>query len=246
MKRRAFLSGVGLSTTALAGCLGRITGGEDQTSRGTSPEGYETISVDGEQIALVPVDETYQWYQNDEAKFADARGKEQYDEAHITGAVSSPVQTAIDGSPVGDWAKDARIVTYCGCPHHLSSMRAAELQKAGYTRVYVIDEGFYEWTDRGYPVTGASAKQEFQIRGQTDPEYAGEMVMLWLQTDERAEPLEAAPVQPDGSYTMTVHFGGVTTESAVSLEAPDYELQTTLGALTEQVVTAASVRTLEQ
>ncbi|MCT9094836.1 rhodanese-like domain-containing protein [Haloarchaeobius sp. HME9146] len=245
MKRRAFLSGVGLSMTALAGCVGGLTGSGGTQSSGTSPEGYETIAVEGEQIALVPVDETHQWHQNEEATFVDARGSSAYNQGHITNAMSSPVQTPIEAEPIEGVSKDTRIVSYCGCPHHLSSLRAAELQKAGYTNVYVIDEGFYEWVERGYPVTGSSARKEFEIRGQTDSSYAGEMVMLWLQADGETQPLEAAPIQEDGSYAITVHFSGVTADSVVSLEAPDYQLETTLGALTEQVVTAESVRTLE-
>lgn len=33
-----------------------------------------------------------------------------------------------------DWPKDDRIVCYCGCPHHLSSIRGSQL----------IDDGGYE------------------------------------------------------------------------------------------------------
>ncbi|WP_267641325.1 rhodanese-like domain-containing protein [Haloarchaeobius amylolyticus] len=242
MKRRAFLSGVGLSMTALAGCIGGLTGSGDTQSGGTSDEGYETLSVEGEQVALAPIEDTYQWFKNDEATFVDSRGSSAYDQGHIEGAISSPVQNPIEAEPVEGVSKDALVVAYCGCPHHLSSLRASELQKAGYTNVYVIDEGFYEWVERGYPVVGSKAKKEFEVQGRTDPSHAGEMVKLWLQTDEGVEPLEAALVADDGSYAMTVHFSGVTADSPVSLEAPDYEVETTLGALTGQVVTENFVR----
>ncbi|WP_435334358.1 rhodanese-like domain-containing protein [Haloarchaeobius sp. TZWWS8] len=236
MKRRTFLSGVGVSLTGLAGCLGGGGGSGDD----------KILVVDGETIYLTPVDKTYEWYKNGEAKFADARGESAYQSSHIEGAVSSPANSPISNSPVEKWSKDQKIVCYCGCPHHLSSVRAAELQKAGYKDVSVIDEGFYEWQERGYPVTGSSNSSKYEIRGQTDASFEGETVMLRWQSANGMEPLEAAFVEPDGSYAMTVHFDGVTPESVVSLEAPDYSVETTLGALTTQVVTADSVESLER
>lgn len=198
---------------------------------------FQRISVDGELVALAPIDVAHYWWARGEARFADARGLTQYDGAHVLGAVASPVQSPIDDTYVGDWATDERIVCYCGCPHHLSSIRAATLQAAGYESVYVIDEGFFEWVDRSYPVVGEAVgeRRRFRIRGRTRPRYAGEMVWARHVGSDR---VEAAPVQSDGSYELDVRFAGVGPDATVRVEAPDYTVTGTLGDLSAEVVTA--------
>jgi len=44
------------------------------------------------------------------------------------------------------------IVAYCGCPHAASGALADRLIKHGYEDVKVLDEGYYVWHDKGYPV----------------------------------------------------------------------------------------------
>jgi cytochrome c oxidase cbb3-type subunit 3/ubiquinol-cytochrome c reductase cytochrome c subunit len=51
--------------------------------------------------------------------------------------------------------KDAWVIAYCACPHHLSGIVADELQKRGYPHALVLDEGILEWHRRGYPVVAA-------------------------------------------------------------------------------------------
>jgi rhodanese-related sulfurtransferase len=239
MKRRAFLAGTGLSLAGLAGCLGGGVGDPN-----ASPGVPRTIERDGEQIQLMPVDTIYEWHRANGAKFVDARGTDQYAASHITGAVSSPAGLDDPADPVYEWATDQRIVCYCGCPHHLSSIRAAEFQKRGYTNVFVIDEGFEAWVERGYPVTGSAEQGKlYEIRGRTSPEFANEMV--WVRSLD-SDQLEAAPVQADGSYTVHVRFSGLTESSRLLVEAPGYSVEGTVASLTEQVVTAESVRSIEQ
>lgn len=198
---------------------------------------YETLDVEGEQIKLAPIEDVHYWWARQEARIADARGLSQYGESHILGSVASPVGAAVDDTHVGDWATDERIVCYCGCPHHISSMRAAELQSAGYENVFVIDEGFYEWVDQSYPVVGddASNRTLYRIRGRTRPRYAGEMVMARHVGSDR---VEAAPVQRDGSFEIHVRFADVTPDSRLRVAAPDYTVTATLDELTSDVVTA--------
>lgn len=223
MRRRTFLaSSAALAATGLAGCLG---GG------GSS----KVVEVDGETVRLEPIETTYEWYQNDAARFVDARGPGQYERSHIVGAVNSPAASpGGPDDPVLDWPTDTRIVCYCGCPHHLSSIRAAQLQKGGYTDVHVIDEGFYEWADRGYPVTGRTSDVRYEIRGRTDPGDAGEMA--WVR-DRRSRQDEAAPIAADGSYTLEVRFADVTAETVLTLSTPSYTVEEPLGRLVDGLVT---------
>ncbi|NUB90067.1 rhodanese-like domain-containing protein [Haloterrigena sp. SYSU A558-1] len=234
MNRRTFLAVSGATTVGVvAGCLGNNS---DATA--ANEFDYELYSTpSGVDVPLAPVDDVYEWYKNDEARFADARGRTQYDEARIKGAVFSPAEDAgsVDDDPVEEWSKDTRIVTYCQCPHHLSSQRAASLIDAGYEHAYAIDEGLRGWINGGYPLEGSAVDaewQKYEINGTTDSEYAGEMVTLEQLEEDRSE---IAPIQDDGSYTLQLYFAG-STDSQFRVKAPDYTVEETLEELTNGTV----------
>ena len=80
----------------------------------------------------------------------DARPHADYVEGHLAGAVSVPffeLPAVIDELPTDVW-----IVNYCGCPHAVSGQSFDALAAAGFTRIAVLDEGYYEWVERGYPI----------------------------------------------------------------------------------------------
>ena len=233
MNRRTFLAIGGTTTLAgIAGCLGGDDGGAP-----ANEFDYETTTTDGVEVPLAPVDDVYQWYEDDDARFADARGRAQYDAIRIEGAVFSPAPDGREADPVEEWSTDTRIVTYCGCPHHLSSQRAASLIDAGYEHTYAIDEGLGGWAQNGYPLEGSEVdaeRQSYEISGTTSPEYAGEMVTLQQLEEDRRE---AAPIADDGSYTLQLHYAG-STDSRFRVQAPNYEVEGTLAELTSDPVTA--------
>ncbi len=261
MDRRTFLVSSGAAATGLAGCLG---GGTESSSNATrtvadseltdetdgypsesavesTPESREvdtgsfgTVTTDGVDVPLVPVDVAYHWYQRQEARFADARGEGQYEESHVVGAVLSSAG-GVENDPALAWPRDSRIVTYCGCPHHLSSIRAAAFISNGYEEVYAIDEGFFEWRDLGYPTTGSQANNvSYEIRGRTDAGDAG--TYAWA-SHEASDQQEAAPIGDDGSYEMTLHFTDLDPSAPIDLRTPSYELTRPLSELTDSVVT---------
>jgi len=79
----------------------------------------------------------------------DARAPSDYTTDHIDGAVSVPFY---DPTPyLAALPKDAWLVCYCACPHHLSGILAGKLAAAGFTKVTVLDEGFGVWKSRQYP-----------------------------------------------------------------------------------------------
>jgi rhodanese-related sulfurtransferase/mono/diheme cytochrome c family protein len=82
----------------------------------------------------------------------DARLDSEWMMVHITGAVSIPYS---DMKRLAEIPKDAWIVAYCACPHHLSGIVVDELQRRGYTHAFVLDEGINVWQTRGYPVVAA-------------------------------------------------------------------------------------------
>ena len=199
---------------------------------------FATKGVNGESVTLVPIDVAVAWYRRAEARVVDARGLRQYERSHVYGSVLSTAQQESDGGGIEGWGTEDRILTYCGCPHHLSSLRAAGLQKAGYEHVYAIDEGFGEWSDRGYPMAGTAfgtetqgSVSEWTIEGAVDDHYAGEYA--WAQADRQ---YEAAPIGSDGGFTLHLKFADVTSDTAVQVSTPAFTVTRPLGELASGVV----------
>lgn len=85
----------------------------------------------------------------------DARATADFLHSHIERATSAPfydVEKFIETLDRSAW-----MITYCGCPHAVSGQLADALRNAGFARVAVLDEGFYEWERRGYPVVASAA-----------------------------------------------------------------------------------------
>lgn len=181
----------------------------------------------------MPIEIAYYWYAQGEARFVDARSKSEFDVSHIFGAVLS--QAASDqkkNDPVTQWPKTDRIITYCGCPHTLSSIRAAELTQQGYQVVYAIDEGYQAWRDRTYPMAGSDTTRTISVQtieGKTDPSYAGETAWAY---HNRSDQQEATQIRTDGSYTLELRFIDMTDVSRITVKTPAYTLQDSLSNLT--------------
>ena len=259
MQRRTFLSAGAVSLVGLSGCLsGGGSSGSYPTPNDGNTDGYPpksavsgakdpqvdvsslaTTKQNGQDVPLLPLADAIEWYERREARFADARSPEQYETPHITGAVLSPapgIDTNFDEDPVKNWSKDDRIVCYCGCPHHLSSLRAAALMNSGYEKVFVIDEGFWARHDAGYPINGRNTKKapaNYAIDGVTSDEFAGESA--WARHPDSGQN-EATDIQQDGSYTMHLKFHDVTPSSAIVVETPEYTVEGSLEALSNSVV----------
>ena len=100
-------------------------------------------------------------------------GDTQDGNVHIFDAVLSPAPSGGTSDLVAEWPKDDRIVCYRGCPRYLSSIRASNLM----ANVYVIDEGFWEWHERDYPMADTeiiSRPAKRVIRGRTAATFASE------------------------------------------------------------------------
>lgn len=256
MDRRTYLTSTGALVAGLAGCLGQSdseTTDENPDdgypaesvvestpdSRDVDPGSFETLSVGDVDVPLVPVDVAHYWFQRREARFADARGEGQYEGSHVTGAVLSTARRVENWSeprngPTTDWPDDDRIVCYCGCPHHLSSLRAGEFIENGHENVYAIDEGYGGWRNSGYPTTGSgSNRASYVIRGRAELADAGNYA--WA-THRASDQQEAAPIQDDGTYRLTLRFAGVDPSTPIRLRTPSYELTAPLSDLTDSVV----------
>ena len=190
-------------------------------------------------VTLASIETTYYWYARGEARFVDSRSGVAYDNAHVHGAVLSSANYAIEQTPVAEWDTEDRVVCYCRCPHHLSSIRAAELMNYGFEEVYVIDEGFGEWLkDYEFPVAGTGVNANLDpwtIVGQTDAGDAGQTA--YTRHPESGQ-REATPIASDGSYSMGLYFYGVTPDTEITVETPSYTVTDDLSSLSSGTVTA--------
>ncbi len=103
---------------------------------------------------MITVDELTDLTRSDQSYvIVDARPREDYDKAHLPGAVSVPLDET--DSYAGKFDKGQIIVTYCGsfqCP--ISTRSAQEFMKLGFKDVRDYKGGIKEWKDKGYPVYG--------------------------------------------------------------------------------------------
>jgi rhodanese-related sulfurtransferase len=263
MDRRTYLTTLAVGTAGVAGCTGApadeqtdVSGSDsdDSTAGGSDTGGstetaasggdypadlsnYDTVDRDGTAVPLAPLADVIEWYRAGEVRIVDARGKTSYEKSHIEGAVLSPAPDGQSGDdPVADWDETTPTVCYCGCPHHLSSMRAETMIGNDFEFVAALDEGFWAWHDAGYPMAGSDVTAEPALRtveGVTDPDLAGESA--WARhapTGQR----EAAPISDDGRFTLHLRFADVAPSSQITVETPGFRTTGSLSALTDGVL----------
>jgi rhodanese-related sulfurtransferase len=257
--RRRLLQATGASLLfGSAGCLG--TADDSKTPDGYPPKfeevppkpsvdvsSFEPFSIRGIAVPLAPLDVVYDWYRRREARFADARGEVAYNKAHILGAVLSPAAKGQpQNDPIKEWPKSDRIITYCSCPHHLSSLRAANLIKQGYKNVYALESGFIPWIKRNYPVKGTEVKQPPKIRtivGATDPRYAGKTAWAYHRASGQRE---VTKIEQDGHYRLDLPFYEVTGQSLIEVVTPAYTIEKPLSKLIRGKIMPGGTFSLKQ
>jgi rhodanese-related sulfurtransferase len=234
--------GSAIDPNAAASSAGLAKGPDPATVSDTDPTdatAFERNPYKGYDVPLVPANTARYWYHNEQARFIDARPNRSYEASHIPGALSSPAGGTDRGvDEIEQWDESARIVTYCGCPHHLSSHRAMELYQDGYTAVFAIDEGFGVWSERGYATTGAdsSLARSWHIDGQLPSKYAGEIATVKRPGNEQL--LYAKPIAEDGTFSLTVNAIDVDEETVVVVQTPAGSRQATVETLARGTVTA--------
>ncbi|QLG29757.1 rhodanese-like domain-containing protein (plasmid) [Halorarum halophilum] len=208
--------------------------------RNIDPSSFNTLQRGGMEIKLVPTDVAYYWYVRGEARFADTRSESEFEVSHIFGSVLSPAGDGVDlpDDPVLEWPQEDRIITYCDCPHHLASLRAASLKNRGYKEVYALDKGFGDWRERNFPLAGTDPGRMPTVRvinGKTPQQHEGEFAWAYHEgSDQR----EAVPIQADGSYELRTKFVDVDGQSTVRVETPAYTVTGTFSELTSGTITA--------
>jgi rhodanese-related sulfurtransferase len=105
-------------------------------------------------VPTLSLAQTYEIFQQGQARFIDARNPEEYAELHIPGAVNlSPWDLKERGDrPLAGIPTDRQLVVYCGQISCDAALMVAEnLQARGFGRVAVFLGGFQAWDQAGYP-----------------------------------------------------------------------------------------------
>ena len=104
------------------------------------------------EIMLISVDESYEFFYDEDYIFLDVRSLEEYKQVHIEGAILIHVPELEDR--LDEIPEDKHIIVYCdgaGCSR--SGKAAVILVNNGFEEVYdMIGEGIIEWQIKGYPV----------------------------------------------------------------------------------------------
>jgi rhodanese-related sulfurtransferase len=112
------------------------------------------LRVSDEQSLVIPLDKAELLFHKKTAIFIDARSRTEYASGHIRGALSLSWQD-VDHAYVESAAlldDNENIVTYCdGEACDLSHELALFLKEMGYENVYVLSNGWTEWTNAGLP-----------------------------------------------------------------------------------------------
>lgn len=83
----------------------------------------------------------------------DARTKDEYQEAHIAGAISMPEKTFDENIALLPADKNALLVLYCnGVKCGKSKKAAAKAAAKGYANILLYGEGFPVWEEKGFTI----------------------------------------------------------------------------------------------
>jgi rhodanese-related sulfurtransferase len=128
--------------------------GQWDTSRGviTANEKSDTVLND---LEIGDVTLAKKLYDSQKFVFVDARSQDDYDEAHIKGAVSLPVGQFDEKIEefLERFPPEKAIITYCSGRTCEDSHRLAQLLLAfGYTEINVFIDGYPGWELEGYPI----------------------------------------------------------------------------------------------
>lgn len=157
LKELAFILGFSVLTAFAVNALspnGIALFGEWDTSRGVITAKGKTDPVSRDREIQDP-ETAKKIYDSENAIFVDARAGDIYEQGHIRGALSLPVNRFDEYAFkfMEDYPASTHIVTYCSGRECQDSHELAQyLVAAGYTDVSVFVDGYPAWVERGYPV----------------------------------------------------------------------------------------------
>ena len=128
--------------------------GSWDTSKGAISAGVKGDLIERE-IEITDSRIAKDFFDAKEAVFVDARAVSSYNEAHILGAVSFPVNQFDELTDIffDTYPPDRFIITYCSGRECADSHKLAQyLKDAGYENIKVYIDGMIGWKKEGFPV----------------------------------------------------------------------------------------------
>ena len=122
-----------------------------------TPPGTEVANVtaEGDPFSAIPrikVEELVKAIKEDRVVVVDVSGREAYQEEHIKGAVSIPLEEVRERGPK-ELPPGKLIVTYCACTaEHSSAQAASFLRYKGFKQTAALLGGLDAWKAAGLPV----------------------------------------------------------------------------------------------
>lgn len=107
----------------------------------------------------------------------DAREKKEYEVSHLKDAIWVGYNT-FEAEQIEEVPKDAIVVVYCSIGYR-SEKIGEQLKERGYSRVYNLYGGIFEWINHGYPLVDHQKKETLKVHA-----YSQEWGH-WLQKGEK-------------------------------------------------------------
>ena len=115
-------------------------------------------SLSGDEgVELVDRPTLWRLAQDGQVTVLDVRPAAEYEAAHITGAVSIPLEDL--GRRLSEIPRDQPVVAYCRGPYCVLAVQAVELLRSHGLTARRLKDGFPEWREAGLPVEAAAGKQ---------------------------------------------------------------------------------------
>jgi len=176
----------------------------------SSTESSEHATAEFTPNYISAVDLNARFEQQNQPFIFDVRSKGSFEKSHIESALWVPYGKTeeTDLARIGDLDLDTEIVTYCGCPRHLSSLQAKFLTGLGYTNVKVLYDGLWVWQDSGFPTIYGEAAPTTVLK------FSGKLIKSDENVDQtdvflrhvKSGQLEAARSNIDGTFGFDFHL----------------------------------------
>ena len=184
---------------------------QDTGNSGTGDS--DTVKIEAFTPEYISAQDLNLAFENNDLPYVfDVRSEPSYEKSHIQWALSMPYGNTDEArlASVQGLTKQSPIVTYCGCPRHLSTLSAEALGKQGYQNVRVLYEGFWHWKEQQYPtienVTSTASTTVIRFKGElleNQNTVAGQD--LFLQ-HARSGQLEAVRTDSQGQFELEFHI----------------------------------------
>lgn len=187
------------------------------------------LAGEGKKYNYIPSDAVYRMMEFTKIQFIDVRGHSSYKAEHIKGALDLSLMSLRRGQ-YPEVPTSTTIITYCGCPHAMAEEAAEIIVRRGFSEVAVLDDGFYAWKDKGYPISsGPAAKslQKYNYEGRIMiPELYGTRIQLH---EDSTGQHEQGWIDKEGRFELHMPFYGASKDKIVRVYAGSHEWEYPLG-----------------